>query len=227
MMKFLSVFVTLLMISILTFVPPAVAKNHHAHHKNNHHHSKSHHGAKHANHHAKVARKKPHHPPKHHNPGPPKHANNGGNHHNNGGGHGNGGKAHNPGGKHHQVKVGGGGNANHHPSHENRHSRHAAPRNTAPTHSPDNIQTPVNTNKNGSQDCTVIKEVKVIDRKSPPIHLSTPAAVGLGTLTIIILCVLLLLALYGGYMLGYKDSDRQNARFLRALRDQISPRAKP
>lgn len=45
--------------------------------------------------------------------------------------------------------------------------------------------------------------------------------VGYGLLTILALAGLIVLGLWGGYVLGYKDRQVAEARFLRALRDQI------
>lgn len=46
-------------------------------------------------------------------------------------------------------------------------------------------------------------------------------AVGLGFIAILALVGLILLGLWLGYILGYKDSDRTERRFLEALRDQF------
>lgn len=51
----------------------------------------------------------------------------------------------------------------------------------------------------------------------PEIELSTPEAVGLGTLSILGLALLILLGMWLGYYLGYKDSDKAEAKFYRAL----------
>lgn len=51
----------------------------------------------------------------------------------------------------------------------------------------------------------------------PAISLSAPAAVGIGLLTLAILAGLIILGLWAGYYLGYKDSDRAERKFLRAL----------
>ena len=63
------------------------------------------------------------------------------------------------------------------------------------------------------------------DKKPNPIDFGdgkiTITEVGIGVITTIIIAGLLLLAMYGGYILGYKDSDKANAKFLSSLRDQI------
>jgi hypothetical protein len=62
---------------------------------------------------------------------------------------------------------------------------------------------------------------KLLDR------IDTPAEIaGLSTLTLLILIGLLLLGMYGGYSFGYRDSDRENANFMQALRDQMLIRSK-
>lgn len=43
----------------------------------------------------------------------------------------------------------------------------------------------------------------------------------LGLLSIIALCALMLLGMYLGYYIGYRDSDSANARFMGALRDEL------
>ena len=54
-----------------------------------------------------------------------------------------------------------------------------------------------------------------------PPALTAPEAAGIGALTLLFLGGLVLLALWGGYVLGYKDSDRENRKFMAALRDQF------
>lgn len=49
---------------------------------------------------------------------------------------------------------------------------------------------------------------------------TTIGEVGIGTLTLLALVGLLLLTLYGGYILGYKDKERKETNFMRALLDQ-------
>lgn len=49
------------------------------------------------------------------------------------------------------------------------------------------------------------------------IDLSGPQVVGYGTLVTIGLAALILLGMYGGYYMGYKDSQKNEARFLRSL----------
>lgn len=49
--------------------------------------------------------------------------------------------------------------------------------------------------------------------------INTPAEVGLSTLTLLGLMGLILLGLYGGYILGYKDKERAETNFMRALLD--------
>lgn len=51
----------------------------------------------------------------------------------------------------------------------------------------------------------------------PKIDLSTPEAVGFGTLALVIIAGLILLGMYGGYYLGFKDSDNKEMKFLRSL----------
>jgi formin 2 len=50
--------------------------------------------------------------------------------------------------------------------------------------------------------------------------------VGISTLALLLLVGLLLLGMWLGYILGYKDSDRANARFMQALRDKMLIRGK-
>lgn len=57
--------------------------------------------------------------------------------------------------------------------------------------------------------------------KERPVDLTTTEIVGLGTLSIIILCLLLLFGMWAGYMVGYRDSDKTNAQFLLTLRDAL------
>ena len=60
-----------------------------------------------------------------------------------------------------------------------------------------------------------------------PLYHSSPAeAVGIGLLTLLALVGLILLSMYGGYLLGYKDSERENVDFMRALRDKLMVRGK-
>lgn len=49
---------------------------------------------------------------------------------------------------------------------------------------------------------------------------------GVGSLTIAALIGLILLSMWLGYILGYKDSDSESARFMSALRDQMLLRDK-
>lgn len=53
----------------------------------------------------------------------------------------------------------------------------------------------------------------------PP--LSTPEAVGIGALALLALCGLIILGLWLGYILGWKDKERREMKFLEALRDQF------
>lgn len=54
-----------------------------------------------------------------------------------------------------------------------------------------------------------------------PPALTIPQAAGIGAATLVFLLGLVVLALWGGYIVGYKDSDRENRQFLAALRDQF------
>lgn len=58
----------------------------------------------------------------------------------------------------------------------------------------------------------------------PPV--STPGAVGIGFVTLLALAGVILLAMYGGYILGYKESEREDTNFMRALRDSMLTRGK-
>jgi hypothetical protein len=51
----------------------------------------------------------------------------------------------------------------------------------------------------------------------PGTNLSPPEAVGIGTLAIIAVACLILLGMYIGYYMGYKDSDKAEAQFYRSL----------
>jgi len=53
---------------------------------------------------------------------------------------------------------------------------------------------------------------------------TTPAEVGIGILTLLALVGLILLALYAGYILGYKDKERTDTNFMRALLDSVKSR---
>lgn len=74
---------------------------------------------------------------------------------------------------------------------------------------------------------TVTKEVEV-DKPQPdgvlfdPPPLTVPGAVGYSVLALLLMCGLILLGLWLGYILGYKDSEREERKFLEALRDQFS-----
>jgi len=63
---------------------------------------------------------------------------------------------------------------------------------------------------------------------SPPSkpHVSAPVAVGYSLLAILIVAGLIILGLWLGYILGYKDSERKEMKFLSALRDQFYYRGK-
>jgi hypothetical protein len=54
-------------------------------------------------------------------------------------------------------------------------------------------------------------------------HLTTPEA-SIGFLTLLALVGLLLLAMYAGYVLGYKDKERKDTDFMRALLDSVKIR---
>jgi hypothetical protein len=51
----------------------------------------------------------------------------------------------------------------------------------------------------------------------PEVDLGTPGAVGLGFFSILLISTLILIGMYAGYYLGYKDGDKEEAKFLRAL----------
>ena len=51
----------------------------------------------------------------------------------------------------------------------------------------------------------------------PAIKLSTPEAVGLSILALMFIAGLILLGMYGGYYLGFKDSDKAEAKFLKSI----------
>lgn len=51
----------------------------------------------------------------------------------------------------------------------------------------------------------------------PELDLSFPEAVGLGLLSVLAIALLILLGMYSGYYIGYKDSEKQEAKFLRSL----------
>lgn len=51
----------------------------------------------------------------------------------------------------------------------------------------------------------------------PEINLSPPEAVGLGTLALLLIAGLILLGMYAGYYLGYKDSEKREAKFIRSI----------
>jgi len=51
----------------------------------------------------------------------------------------------------------------------------------------------------------------------PKIELSTPEVVGLGIGTVALMMLLIILGMWAGYYLGYKDSDKAEARFLKSL----------
>lgn len=51
----------------------------------------------------------------------------------------------------------------------------------------------------------------------PEVQLSTPQAVGLTTAAVLLIVLFLLLGMYAGYYLGYKDSDKAEAKFIRAV----------
>lgn len=47
---------------------------------------------------------------------------------------------------------------------------------------------------------------------------------GIGLLTLLALVAVVLMAMYGGYVLGYKDQEQQDTDFIRALLDRSKPR---
>lgn len=51
----------------------------------------------------------------------------------------------------------------------------------------------------------------------PGVDLNPAEAVGIGTLALIIVAALILLGMYAGYYMGYKDSDKAEAKFYRSL----------
>lgn len=51
----------------------------------------------------------------------------------------------------------------------------------------------------------------------PETRLNKIQTIGVGTLAVIIVAGLIILGMYGGYYLGYKDSDKAEAKFLRAM----------
>lgn len=74
---------------------------------------------------------------------------------------------------------------------------------------------------------TVTKVVPQVD-KSKPEHVlfdlppvSTPRAVGYSIIGLAIICGLIIFGLWMGYILGYKDKERLERKFLDALRDQF------
>lgn len=54
----------------------------------------------------------------------------------------------------------------------------------------------------------------------------TAAEAGIGLLTLLALVGLILIAMYAGYTLGYKESEREDTHFMRALRDTMVTRGK-
>lgn len=52
-------------------------------------------------------------------------------------------------------------------------------------------------------------------------ELTAPEAVGVGFLTLLALVGLILLSMYGGYALGFKDSEEREKKFMRELSDTI------
>jgi hypothetical protein len=47
---------------------------------------------------------------------------------------------------------------------------------------------------------------------------------GIGLLTLLALIGLILLGMYAGYILGYKDKERKDTDFMRALLDSVKTR---
>lgn len=68
---------------------------------------------------------------------------------------------------------------------------------------------------------TVTTSKEVVRLPGTTRTVTIPAAVGIGLLGLIILMALVLFILWLGYVLGFKDADRKNANFLRALRDSV------
>lgn len=73
---------------------------------------------------------------------------------------------------------------------------------------------------------TVTKEVRVDNHESDnvlfdPPPLTVKSAVGYSALALLVVAGLIVLGLWLGYILGYKDSERKEAKFLSALRDQF------
>lgn len=73
---------------------------------------------------------------------------------------------------------------------------------------------------------TVTKEVEVDKPEEDGVLFDPPPvspveAVGYSSLALIVLCGLIILGLWLGYLLGYKDKERNETRFLSALRDQF------
>lgn len=68
-----------------------------------------------------------------------------------------------------------------------------------------------------------VVKVKVFVPKDVPntIVVHRNKAIGVGLAAIVLLCLLGLLLLWAGYIIGFKDSDRKNEDFLRALRDRL------
>lgn len=61
----------------------------------------------------------------------------------------------------------------------------------------------------------------------PRVELSRPEVVGLGLLGFGIMVAIIMLALWAGFTLGFKSAERENSKFLSALRDQLISRPKP
>lgn len=93
------------------------------------------------------------------------------------------------------------------------------------------VEATVTATETVTRQTTVYRDKVVPDNKPdeflfdfPPV--STPEAVGIGIGAVVALMLLVLLALMGGYAIGYKDSDKENANFMNALRDKILYRGK-
>lgn len=94
-----------------------------------------------------------------------------------------------------------------------------------PTTMTDQITVTETTGQNPVRDGTVSQE-DGDTFEFPSLSLSPTEAVGIGLLSLLALVGLILLAMYGGYILGYKDSEQEDSNFMRALRDSMLVRGK-
>ena len=60
----------------------------------------------------------------------------------------------------------------------------------------------------------------------PPVTLSAPEAVGVGVVSLLALVGLIMIAMYGGYAIGYKDKEKKDTNFMRALLDTVKSQGK-